>query len=300
MERTHTIDVDYLGKPNGIAACALETGEGLAIVDPGPASSLGGLRRGLEGAGLSIGDVRAILLTHIHLDHAGATGALVRDNPRIRVFVHERGAPHVIDPSRLLSSALRIYGDSLETLFGTVEPVPADRVTVLRGGETIEHGGRRVRVESAPGHAVHHVAFIDEETGTAFVGDTAGERFAPHQLVMPVTPPPDIDLERWRETLGKLRGLRPARLFVTHFGGFDDVVRHLDEHETRLESWARSVRGSLDEPGTDAERAERFAAGIEAEVLSSLGRVGAIAYAHAGLRESWFGLARYWRKRQSG
>lgn len=297
MAGTHTIDVNYLGRPDGIAACALETDEGVAIVDPGPASSLPGLSRGLEAAGLSIADVRTILLTHIHLDHAGATGVLVRDHPGIRVFVHGRGAPHLIDPTRLLASALRIYGDALGTLFGEVVAVPSDRVTVLHGGETISPGGRTIRVEYAPGHAVHHVIYLDERSGTAFVGDTMGERFAPHTFVLPVTPPPDIDLERWAQTAATLRGLRPERLFLTHFGDFPDVDRHMDEHETRLGEWADAVRRSLDEPGSDEERAERFASRIEAMILEDPGEEAASAYEHAGLRDSWVGLARYWRRR---
>jgi len=295
--RTHLIDVEYLGEPRGIAACVLETDGGLALVDPGPTSSLAGLERGLETIGCSTADVRDILLTHIHLDHAGATGVLVRENPHIRVHVHERGAAHVIDPSRLRASALRIYGDALDRLFGEFAAVPADHIHVLRGGESIDPGGRKLRVEYSPGHAWHHVAYLDEDTGTVFVGDTAGERFAPHEYVLPVTPPPDIDLEQWRDTVNRIRALQPVALFITHFGAFADVVRHLDEHEARLAEWAARVRDSLQTEGSDDDRAARFTERIETELRTELGADGARHYLAAGIRESWVGLARYWRKR---
>jgi glyoxylase-like metal-dependent hydrolase (beta-lactamase superfamily II) len=293
----HTIDIGFEGRENGIAACAIETDAGVVLVDPGPASCIGGLGRGLRSAGLSLDDVTAIFLTHIHLDHAGATGSLVRDHPGMRVFVHERGARHLIDPAKLLASANRIYGDALPALFGEIVPVPASTVTPVTGGESIEHGGRRLRVEYAPGHASHHVVWLDESTGTLFTGDTAGERFGPSTFVMPVTPPPDIDLERWRETAAMLRGLNGARLFITHFGAYDDVARHLDEHETRLTEWAEAVRASLDEPGTDEDRARRFTERVDAALRACVSPAGADAYAHGGVRDSWYGLARYWRKR---
>jgi len=292
----HRIDVEYLGRPNGIAACALETGAGLAIVDPGPASSLPGLVRGLGAAGYSIDEVRWLVLTHIHLDHSGGAGVLAREHPAMRVFVHERGARHLIDPASLLASAQRIYGDSLATLFGDVVPVPADRVTAVRGGETIEPGGRALRVEYAPGHARHHAIYLDRATNTAFVGDTAGERLAPSTFVMPVTPPPDIDLDAWNETTAMLKRLAPTRLFLTHFGEQSDVERHLAEHSVRLDRWAAAVRASLDEPGTDEERAARFAQTVEDEVDAAMDESARELLAHAGLRDSWFGLARYWRR----
>jgi glyoxylase-like metal-dependent hydrolase (beta-lactamase superfamily II) len=296
---TFLIDVQYQGRPNGIAACALVSDSGIALIDPGPASSVPGLRSGLTSLGATIDDVRAVLLTHIHLDHAGATGTLIRENPAIAVYVSERGARHTIDPSKLLASALRIYGEALDTLFGEVVPVAADRVHALTGGETVDLDGRRIRVEYAPGHASHHVVFLDEATGTAFAGDTMGERFAPASFVMPVTPPPDIDLELWRRTTDMLRGLQAERLMVTHFGAYSDVDRHIYEHTHRLENMARVVLESLERQETDDRRADRFAAAVEASLHAEVGPELATAYAHAGIRESWTGLARYWRKRRS-
>jgi glyoxylase-like metal-dependent hydrolase (beta-lactamase superfamily II) len=293
----HTIDIGFEGRANAIAACAIETDDGVVVVDPGPASCVGGLGRGLEAVGLSLDDISAILLTHIHLDHGGATGTLVREHHRIHVYVHDRGARHIVDPSKLLASADRIYGESLPVLFGEIAPVPPSAVRVVHGGETIEHGGRTFRVEYAAGHASHHVVWLDEATGTLFTGDTAGERFAPSTFVMPVTPPPDIDLEQWRQTLSLIRALDASRLFVTHFGGYEDVARHLDEHEARLADWADAVRISLDEPGGDEERARRFAERVDADLKAGVSADEASPYAHAGVRDSWFGLARYWRRR---
>jgi glyoxylase-like metal-dependent hydrolase (beta-lactamase superfamily II) len=295
--RTHLIDIEYLGRPSAIASCILETDDGLAVIDPGPRSSLDGLFRGMERDGLPPSDIRHILLTHIHLDHAGATGELVRRDPRISVYVHQRGARHVIDPSKLMASALRIYGDSLDRLFGEVLPLPAANVRVLVGGESVVVGGRTFRVEYTPGHAAHHISWLDEATGTAFVGDTAGERFAPSQFVLPVAPPPDIDLDAWRETTVLLKSWQAASLVVTHFGAYPDSTRHLDEHLARLEQWADAVRRSLAEDGSDAERAGRFADRIGEEIRRELTEDQARHYVSGGLRDTWAGLARYWRKR---
>jgi glyoxylase-like metal-dependent hydrolase (beta-lactamase superfamily II) len=299
MREPEAIDLDYLGKPQAIAACLLELNDGVAIVDPGPSASLDALRAALDDRGLTIDDVRALLLTHIHLDHAGAAGTLAREQPELRVFVHERGARHLADPSKLLASARRIYGGEMERLFGDFEAVPADRLVALAGGERLDIGGRAVRVADAPGHAKHHVALLDERSGIAFLGDTVGERFAPATHVLPVTPPPDIDLERWEDTLTRVRAWQPASIFLTHFGRFDDPTLHFNEFETRLMAWAYLVLKSLSEPGEDEEKAERFAAGVMGELRDSVAPEHVVPYMDAGIAESWTGLARYWRTRPS-
>jgi glyoxylase-like metal-dependent hydrolase (beta-lactamase superfamily II) len=297
--RTHLVDTHYLGQEGGIAACVLETTDGITIVDPGPTSSLDGLERGLRDAGFTFADVSRILLTHIHLDHAGAAGTLVRGHPGIHVFVHERGAPHMADPSRLMASALRIYGDSLESLFGDFLPVPQDRLVILRDEDRIDAGDRIIHSTHAPGHASHHVAFLDEQTGIAFMGDTAGERFAPSTYVLPVTPPPDIDLEAWKATLDRVREWNAESIFITHFGQFADVDRHLGELQRGIEDWAERVRVSLDEPGTDEERAKRFVATVKSDLEDAVDAAVLPHYvAGGGIYDSWFGLARYWRKRR--
>ena len=168
------LDLQFLDTPRVIASVILSGPDGVAIIDPGPSSTLTSLRAGLARAGIAIADVRTILLTHIHLDHAGATGTLLAENPALRVYVHEKGAPHMVDPSKLMASATRLWGDDMDRLWGEMRPVPADAITVLRGGERIAAGGRDLEVAYTPGHASHHVSYFAGDAGIAFVGDTAG------------------------------------------------------------------------------------------------------------------------------
>lgn len=295
---TTLIDTEYLGHPEAIACCLLEVGGAAALVDPGPTTSLATLERKLAGRGIAPADLTALLLTHIHLDHAGASGVLVRKNPRLRVYVHQRGAPHLVDPSKLLASATRLYGEQMERLWGEVALIPPENVRPLAGGETIELGGRRLEVAATPGHAVHHLSYFDPATGIAFVGDTAGLRYPRAATVLPLTPPPDIDLEAWQASLAEIRRRRPAQIFVTHFGPSDDVEAHLAQHEQRLASWADWVRRSLENDQDDAARAARFAAEQEAELARELGAGELKRYSRgAALEQCWYGLARYWRRR---
>ena len=295
---TTRIDVEFQGKPNYIAACLLEGEGGPALIDPGPSSSLGQLRSKLAARGLSVADLGALLLTHIHLDHAGATGTLVRENPRLRVFVHQRGAPHLIDPTRLLESATRLYGADMERLWGKVLPVPADNLRILNGGEREKVAGRNLEVAYTPGHASHHVSYLDTATGIAFVGDTAGIRIANQPCVLPVTPPPDIRLEQWSTSLEQIRAWRPDRLFVTHFGPATGVSDHLAEFQDRLQRWSQVVRESLQTDDDDAERARRFAQQVATELKTRMSEDEAAQYAQGMSPElCWYGLARYWRKR---
>lgn len=273
-------------------------GDEPALVDPGPASTLETLRAELRRLGVSIHDIADILLTHIHLDHAGATGALVRDNPRVRVWVSERGARHVADPTRLLDSARRLYGDALDSLFGTVEPVPAGNIHALSGGERVQTAGRTVAVAYVPGHARHHVAFLDEASGTAFVGDTCGVRAQDAPVVLPVTPPPDVDLEAWSASLDRIEAWRAERLFLTHFGAASPSAEHIAQLRERLARWAARVRASLDDAAHDADRAAAFAHEVERETTRELGALAAWYIEGAEPAASWHGLARYWRVRQ--
>jgi len=298
LPNTTLIDLEFLGRPYHIATALVEGPDGPVLIDPGPASTLPRLRSALAGEGIELGGLRALLLTHIHLDHAGATGVLVRENPELRVYVHERGAPHLIDPSRLLASATRLYGDRMDLLWGEVAAVPAENVVTLAGDERIDVAGRAFDVAYTPGHAVHHVSYLDRETGTAYVGDAAGIRVNALPFVLPPAPPPDIDPEAWKEALARIRAWAPERLFVTHFGPLDDVPEHLAEFETRLFAWAEAVRASLDEPGTDEERARRFVEAAGAEMRRYLPEEAARGYEESGgLEATWHGLARYWRGR---
>jgi len=296
--KTRVIDVEYLGNPRAIAACLLEGDGTVAIVDPGPTSALTTLRSKLDQLGIGVAGIDTILLTHVHLDHAGATGSLVRENPRIRVYVHERGAQHMTNPERLLESARRLYGDQMDRLFSEFLPVPAENVLALAGGEQLNFGGRRLEVAYTPGHASHHVSYFDTATGLAFVGDTAGIRIANAETILPLAPPPDIDLESWAQSWEQIKARRPERLFLTHFGAASGVGEHLGELRERLEEWSGAVRESLKDGREDAARAAQFAEQVTTKLKRRLSERDAYRYAKgAGLEHCWYGLARYWRKR---
>jgi glyoxylase-like metal-dependent hydrolase (beta-lactamase superfamily II) len=292
------LDLNFYGVPGVIASVILHGPGGAAIIDPGPSSTLPTLRAGLERAGMALADVRAILLTHIHLDHAGATGTLVRENPALRVYVHEKGAPHMVDPAKLLASATRLWGDEMDRLWGEMRPVPAETLVILRGGERISAGGRDLDVAYTPGHASHHVSYFSADTGIAFVGDTAGVRLQAGRYIMPPTPPPDIDLEAWRDSFARISAWRPETLFITHFGPYAPVAAHLTEMADRLELTSSLVKTLLARPGTDEEREAWFTDEVRRELRRRMRESEAQAYEVAGRFDlSWRGLARYWRKR---
>jgi glyoxylase-like metal-dependent hydrolase (beta-lactamase superfamily II) len=270
----------------------------VAIIDPGPSSTLPALRAGLERAGMTLADVRAILLTHIHLDHAGATGTLVAENPALRVYVHEKGAPHMVDPSKLMASATRLWGHEMDRLWGDMRPVPAANLEVLRGGERITAGGRDLEVAYTPGHASHHVSYFGADTGIAFVGDTAGVRLQSGRYIMPPTPPPDIDLEAWHDSFARIAAWRPDTVFITHFGPYAPVAAHLTELAEHLELTSGLVKASLAREGDDESRETWFTNEIRRELRRRMTEADAQAYEVAGRFDlSWRGLARYWRKR---
>lgn len=294
------LDVCFQGEP-GVVACGLLPGSsGIALVDPGPASSLAGLGAALSGLGYSLADVQAILVTHIHLDHSGAAGVIVRRYPAVQVYVHERGAPHVVNPGRLLQSATRIYGDRMEQLWGEVAPVPASNVNRLKGGERLDIAGRRIETAYTPGHAVHHLSFLDVATATAFTGDVGGMTVGRCRLVVPPTPPPDIDVESWEASVARIRDWHPLRLFITHFGLVDAPEAHLDELVARLRRMALRVRESLAVEGRDADRLAWFRRAVGADLRAHLSEADAAEIERdVMLDDSWHGLARYWRKRDA-
>ncbi len=266
----------HLGRPHVIGCWEVDG----ALVDPGPESSLPTL---LE----AIGDERprALLLTHIHLDHAAATGALVRRWPDLEVYVHERGAPHLIDPSKLLASAERLYGERMQELWGEIVPVPEENVRVLSGGETV----LGMRVAYTPGHASHHVCYLHEDSGTAFVGDVAAVRIPGSELVVPPTPPPDIDVETWERSLGIVETWDPETLALTHFGPVENPAEHLATVRERLHEEAQLAR-ELSEADYERRHRERVAAASGPEAATELLQAVPAAY-------QWRGLNRYWRKR---
>ena len=293
-------DLNFQGSPRVIATAVLHGPQGVALVDPGPASSLPALRRALQGAGMSMGDVTSLVLTHIHLDHAGATGTLVAENPRLRVYVHQRGAPHLVDPSKLLASASRLYGDAMDRLWGPVQPVPASAITALAGGEQVHAGGRLLLAGNTPGHASHHMSYLCRETGIAFVGDVAGIQLMPNGFVLPPTPPPDIDLEVWAASLAHIEAWSPSTLFLTHFGPSSSLGPHLDALRKHLDLVARLAQTSLAREESDEAREAWFVQACRVELRRRSSEADAHAYEVAapfGL--NWRGLARYWRKRSA-
>jgi glyoxylase-like metal-dependent hydrolase (beta-lactamase superfamily II) len=271
------IDVMHLGRPHVIGCWEVDD----ALVDPGPESSLPTL---LEALGEE--RPRALLLTHIHLDHAAATGALVRRWPDLEVYVHERGAPHLIDPSKLLASAERLYGDAMERLWGEIVPVPEGNVKPLAGGERV----LGMRVAYTPGHASHHVCYLHEESGTAFVGDVAAVSIPGVDLIVPPTPPPDIDVETWESSIGIVEGWAPERLALTHFAAVEEPGVHLATVKERLREEAGLAR-ELSEEEYERRHRERVAAHAETtEAAEELVQCVPPEY-------QWRGLDRYWSKR---
>ncbi|MFM8567827.1 MAG: MBL fold metallo-hydrolase [Gemmatimonadota bacterium] len=299
--RDLTIDLLHLGRPQSVACRVLHTAVGPVLIDPGPGSTLATLTAGLAAAGIALTDLHAVLLTHIHFDHAGVTGSLVAAHPGLTVHVHEVGARHLADPSRLIASATRIYGDRMAALWGPLLPVPVDRLHVLRGGESLRIGDRPFAVRYTPGHAGHQVTYLDETDGTAYVGDTAGIRLPPVHIVLPVTPPPDVDLVAWRASLETIEALSPARLFLTHYGPSEDPSAHLDALRAGLDAWEARAEALLVDEASDAERADRFHAWVLASIEDrlTLEQRQAVA-AFSDFRASFHGLVRYARTRSDG
>jgi glyoxylase-like metal-dependent hydrolase (beta-lactamase superfamily II) len=293
------VDLNFLGRPEIIATAILHGASGVALVDPGPSTTLDGLTASLEKKGIRFADVRQILITHIHLDHSGATGTILEKHPHIDVTVHGRGAPHLIDPGKLLASAGRLYAQDMDRLWGEVKPVPAARLRIVEGGETLSIVGRELKVEYTPGHASHHVSYLDVATRVAFVGDTAGIRRGSGAYVMPPTPPPDIDLEAWRASEQKILAWGPDTLFLTHFGPHHGARQHFQAMFENIDAWSRIVRRLLaDAALSDDDRQKRFTDEVFADLQRRVGDTEAVNYTKAGgLSYSWLGLARYWRKR---
>jgi glyoxylase-like metal-dependent hydrolase (beta-lactamase superfamily II) len=277
--RAGPLDLRHLGSERVIGVYLVDTGDGLALFDCGPSTCVAELKLRLEEQGLALTDVRHLLLSHIHLDHAGAAGVLVREHPGLQVHVSPIGAPHLVDPSRLEASARRLYGEAFDKLWGELAPVPEENVHVV--------GDRVLGLDCfpSPGHASHHVCYVDED-GTLYAGDAAGVRIAPDSVVWPVSPPPDVDVEGWERTLDEIERRAPERLALIHFGIFEDIDYHLSETRRELRAWADLVAaGATEDEFVEAARAN----------------VGdAPYYEHAApLWQSYAGLRRWWEKRSA-
>jgi glyoxylase-like metal-dependent hydrolase (beta-lactamase superfamily II) len=270
------IDVMHLGRDRVICAWELD---GL-VVDPGPATCVETLLNALDPV-----EPRGLLLTHIHLDHAGAAGVLAERFPEMVVYVHESGAVHLADPTKLLKSASRLYGADMELLWGDVLPVPDERLRPLKGGETVEG----FRVAATPGHASHHVCYFHEDSHDAYVGDVAGVRIPPSEHTLAPTPPPDIDLEAWLDSLNTVAAWNPASLCLTHFGRVTDV-------EDQLHRLRTALLGSADCARREGE--EEFVRRIDDELREVTDAETAKSFVQAAPPDQlWQGLQRYWRKR---
>src|SRR5579883_2369829 len=231
----------------------LAGGNELAIIDPGPGSTVEALLATIHEAGFEPHEVTHIIATHIHLDHAGATGTLLRHMPEAKVYAHSKGAPHLIDPSKVVASASRIYGDRMQQLWGDIEPVPQERLHALEGGDILNIAGRRLEVHYTPGHAIHHVIFLDVHTGELFAGDIAGVHLQRINYVRPPAPPPDLDLEAWSASIDKLKQLRPDILYLAHCGPADNPTQILEHLREKLLSWGDIVLNAMREGKSEEE-----------------------------------------------
>jgi glyoxylase-like metal-dependent hydrolase (beta-lactamase superfamily II) len=273
------LDLHFGTQERAIGVYLVETDDGPALFDCGPTSTLPALEAGLAGRGLALEDLRHLLLSHIHLDHAGAAGPIVRRHPGLTVWVSEIGAPHLIDPSRLERSARRLYGDLFDPLWGELAPVPEANVR-LASGDVLGW-------EAFPtqGHASHHVSYLRD--GTLLAGDAAGVRMPGADYVLPVSPPPDVDVEAWHATVAAIRERAPERLALIHFGVHEDVSTHLDRLEAELDRWAARVGGGMSQE--DFVEAALADAGEDAEAYDRV----------APFWQSWHGLKRYWETREA-
>ena len=270
----------HMGVDRVIGCYLVDTPEGPALFDCGPATCFERLS-----AEVDLAEIRHLLLSHIHLDHAGAAGHVVREHPQITVHVSDVGAPHLVDPSRLVASARRLYGDMLDTLYGEPLPVPEGNVQIVWGTSA------GLKSFPTPGHASHHVSYLDDE-GTLYAGDAAGVRILPGEHVFPPAPPPDIDVEAWELTLDEILKRQPARLALTHFGvvdGTEEIAEHLERLRGTLESWSERVRRGM----TKAE----FVAAAHADLVTSEGENASLYERAMPPDQSYAGLERYWRKR---
>jgi glyoxylase-like metal-dependent hydrolase (beta-lactamase superfamily II) len=283
--RTGPLDLLHLGAERVIATYLVETDDGLALFDCGPSTCADALKDRLAEQGVALTDVRHLLLSHIHLDHAGAAGTLVREHPALQVHVSEIGAPHLVDPERLERSARRLYGDSFDRLWGELAPVPAENVHLV--------GDRVLGLDCfpSPGHASHHVCYVDPD-GTLYAGDAAGVRIAPLAYVLPPLPPPDVDIEAWHRTIDEIEQRAPGRLALIHFGIADDVEWHLASLRRRLDAWAELVRDGITQ--------DEFVAVATGEIHRALNDAEEVAaYDQAiPLWQSYLGLKRYWEKKR--
>ncbi len=294
------IDLQFQGRPEVIASYLFYDGNEAALIETGPTTTVETLLEGVQAAGVPLEALRQLIVTHIHLDHAGAAGVLVKRFPWLRVYVHPVGAPHLADPSKLLASAARLYGDTLDLLWGPVVPVPAENLVVVNDGEKVQMPGTTLHAFDTPGHARHHHAYLDSRSGLLFTGDVGGVRMPGVRYVRPPTPPPELDLEAWVASIARLRSLNATGLCLTHFGLFrGNLDWHWDDLERRLVDWGQIVRAEIANGANDGAVLQRMKTQIANEMQSQ--GVDASAYDVAVSYESIVaGYIRYWKKKTEG
>jgi glyoxylase-like metal-dependent hydrolase (beta-lactamase superfamily II) len=273
------VDLHFGGAPHAIGVYLVDTDDGLALFDTGPSSTVDALDAGLAAHGVALTDVRHVLLSPIHLDHAGAVGTLVRRHPGLSVWVSDVGLTHLADPSRLERSARRLYGDMFDALWGELAPVPEENLRVAAGDVL------GWEAFPTPGHASHHVSYLRD--GTLLAGDATGVRMPGASYVLPVSPPPDITVEGWHATIAEIRARRPERLALIHFGVHADVETHLDRLERELDRWAERVGSGMSQ--------EEFVAAARADAAGDADLYDRVA----PFWQSWSGLKRYWDKKRA-
>lgn len=292
--RVVTLDLNFQGRPQAIAAYLIRAGDAVILIESGPGSTRSALEAGLAKEGLSPRHVTHVLLTHIHLDHAGAAGWLARQGAQ--VYVHPVGAPHMLDPQRLLASAARIYGDKMESLWGEFLPVPAERLIVPNDAQAIRIGSLELIPLDTPGHAEHHYSYLFEDI--LFSGDVGGVRIPGYQYLRVPMPPPELHLERWHDSLARLRREKIARIAPTHFGIFDDPEWQFNEVEKGLNTAARWLEEVMQSEPPIEQLREQFTAWMRAEE-EKMGLDAEVARAYELANPpgmSADGLLRYWKK----
>jgi glyoxylase-like metal-dependent hydrolase (beta-lactamase superfamily II) len=288
----------FLGENEIIGSYLLAGQNELAIIDPGPGSMVEWLLESIREAGFDPQEVTHILATHVHLDHAGAAGTLVRQMPRAQVYVHSKGAPHLLDTTKVVASASRIFGERLKLLWGEIESTPQERLTIIEGGDILNIAGRRLEVHYTPGHAVHHVIFFDAHSGELFAGDVAGVRLQGVDYVRPPTPPPDLDLEAWSDSMNLVKSLRPDVLYIGHFGAIKNISEHFDRLHEKLYSWGEFVLALMRDGKDEAEIISMLIEHTKPELLRAANDPHAIERYEIATNFPMTvqGYMRYWRK----
>jgi glyoxylase-like metal-dependent hydrolase (beta-lactamase superfamily II) len=296
---TWSISLPFQGEEGIVGSYLLAGDNDLVLIDPGPESMLKPLLDAISTCGFEPRDVTHILATHIHLDHAGAAGSLLHHMQDATVYAHSKGAPHMIDTSKVLASATRIYGKRMQELWGKVEPVPADRLRTIEHGDTLSVAGRNLHVYYTPGHAIHHVIFFDDNSGELFAGDTAGVRLQDVDYVRPPTPPPDIDLEAWFASIDTMEQLSPSVLYLGHFGPTRTITQHLARLREQLNTWGDFILQEMRADKTEQEILNLLIARTDPELLQVTNDPHALQRYEiaANYPMSVQGYMRYWRKK---